>query len=59
MSNRRKIKPAPYAVQAFADESECPDCDAYVGEPEVDKYGIWHLVMRHDDGCPWYGGVTR
>jgi hypothetical protein len=57
MSNRRKLKP-PVTVQAFADEFECPDCDSYTDGPELDEYGIWHLTMRHDDGCPWYRGIT-
>jgi len=59
MSNRRKPKPAPDAVQAFAEEARCPDCGSYTSGPQVDRYGIWHLTMHHDDECPFYRGVTR
>ncbi|HEX7461760.1 MAG TPA: hypothetical protein VF317_06275 [Dermatophilaceae bacterium] len=59
MSNRRRLKPPPVAVQAFAAEARCPDCGSYVGEPDIDEYGIWHLTMHHDDECPFYRGVTR
>jgi hypothetical protein len=60
MSNRRKLKHTPPpAVQAFAEQARCPDCGSETTGPELDEYGMWHLTMRHDDGCPWYRGVTR
>jgi len=58
VSNRRKLKP-PVAVQSFADQASCPDCDSITTRPERDEYGIWHLVMHHDPHCPFYRGVTR
>jgi hypothetical protein len=58
MSNRRKLKP-PVAVQSFAEQANCPDCDSSMAVPQVDEYGIWHLTMQHDDECPFYRGVTR
>lgn len=31
----------------------CPDCDAGL-EMKKDKYGMFHMVVKHDDECPWY-----
>ena len=31
----------------------CPDCDAGV-EMKKDKYGMFHMVVKHDDECPWF-----
>lgn len=35
----------------------CDDCDAYQ-TVERDQYGIWHLTVHHDDGCPWLAQRT-
>lgn len=35
----------------------CEDCDAYQTISNVD--GVFVLAVHHDDGCPFYDGVTR
>jgi len=30
----------------------CDDCDAFQ-TVELDRIGVWHITVHHDDWCPW------
>lgn len=64
-AQRRRLKrQAPGSVLAFAAAYRCLDCLSDNGQPWCDRFGVWHIDVRHDDTCPAYrrllaGGRAR
>jgi hypothetical protein len=51
-------KPPPAAI-AFARAYRCQDCTGRARlRPRPDSNGVWHLDVRHDDGCPVLAGTV-
>ena len=57
MSNRIGRQPSEQLL-AFARSYRCSDCDSETGVPRLDSHGMWHIEIRHDDGCPVLTGVV-
>lgn len=42
----------PPTVVALAAAYTCGHCNSDPAKLTQDEYGIWHLAIGHDDGCP-------
>ena len=59
MSNRRKPRHSVLdAVTGRRLPGGCDDCDAFQVLTQQ-AAGVYELAIHHDDGCPYYRGVTR
>ncbi|MBP2581634.1 hypothetical protein J3A78_002112 [Streptomyces sp. PvR006] len=43
---------APPDVLALAAAYTCGHCNSDPARLTQDEYGIWHLAIGHDEGCP-------
>lgn len=51
--HRRGVATAKRLAAAY----RCGSCHSVVGKPWTDAYGIQHVPVRHDDGCPVLTGA--
>lgn len=52
MSRQPADDNVPLDARTFAAAYECPDCDSRT-QLEVDSFGFYHLMVLHDESCPW------
>lgn len=45
------------SLDALAANYRCGHCDSDPATLTQDEHGIWHLQIRHDDGCPVLTGA--
>lgn len=44
--------PPPASVVAYAAAYRCHDCTGVAATVWMDRQGIWHVSIEHDDECP-------
>lgn len=48
----------PASVLALAAAYACGHCNSDPAQLVQDQYGIWHLAIGHDEGCPVLTGAV-
>lgn len=48
----------PSNVAALAAAYTCGHCNSNPAELAQDQYGLWHLTIAHDEGCPVITGAV-
>lgn len=46
----------PNSVRALAAAYTCGHCNSDPAQLAQDQFGIWHLAIGHDEGCPVLSG---
>jgi hypothetical protein len=47
----------PKAIKKFAQQYRCSHCRSSVDGIVKDPFGIWHVMIGHDDTCPVLRGT--
>lgn len=56
-SRKRKLRHPRRSVVRLAAVYKCGSCHSATGAPWTDQYGIQHIPVHHDAGCPVLTGA--